>query len=369
MGPSRWRRVPLPVYGRQIRKALRFPLTQIAGLALAASLALTVPTSDEQRSAGLVFAEELRAGRVSKRDLTRAEVTRAVARRPVPPAAIRGLQRLAMKTGQFDFEARNLAPLAAARRAVLGSAAAGPPRFLVRVDEFPLAGAYDESTRRRSEFARFHSILTDAGVPYMIATSPAVARDYLDPSSAVSRPLSDRELATLDALRRDGVTFALHGYDHRTRDARPRLRSELVGLEVGPLREMLAVGTARLAEVGIHPRAFVPPFNRFEAGQYDVLAEHYEIVCGGPETVPLFGFHRTPLCRGAAVYMPVYAPFYERARSIAAAADRAIDAQAALWIPLVLHWSWEAEGDWTDLERLARKLAGYARSWDDFLAV
>jgi peptidoglycan/xylan/chitin deacetylase (PgdA/CDA1 family) len=363
-----WRPVPRPVYGRQIRKALRFPLTRIAGLAMAASLSLTVPSTDEQRSASLVFAEELRTGRVSKRDLARPEVARAVACRPVPVAPIRGLQRLAMKGGQFDFETRNLAPLAAARRAVLGAAAAGPPRFLLRVDEFPLAGAYDESERRRAQFARFHAILTEAGVPYMMAVTPAVARDYLDPSGTLSRPLSDRELATLDQLRRDGVTFALHGYDHRTRDARPRHRSELVGLEVEDLRALLAVGTARLADAGIRPRVFVPPFNRFEARQYDVLAERYQVVCGGPETVPLFGFHRTPLWRGEAVYMPVYAPFYERSKSVAAATDRAIAAQAALWIPMVLHWSWEAEGGWADLERLARKLAGYARPWDEFLA-
>jgi hypothetical protein len=65
--------------------------------------------------------------------------------------------------------------------------------------------------------------------------------------------------------------------------------------------------------------------------------------------------------------MPVYAPFYERSRCVAAAVDRAIAAQAALWIPVVLHWSWEAEGDWTDLTQLARRLAGYARPWDEFL--
>lgn len=346
---------------------MRFRLTRLFGLALAASVALTTPAIDEQRSASLIFADELRAGRVGKGDLTRPEVIRAVAQRPVPSVPVRWFQRLAMKSGQFDVEAHNFAPLAAARRAVLGAAAAGPPRFLVRVDEFPLAGAYEESERRRAQFARFHAILTEAGVPYMISASPAVARDYLDPSGTVSRPLSDRELATLDRLRRDGVTFALHGYDHRTRDARPQHRSELVGLSPDELQELLGVGTARLAQAGIRPRAFVPPFNRFGASQYAALAERYDVVCGGPESVPLFGFHRTPLWRGGAVYMPVYAPFYERSSGVIAAAERAIAAQEGLWIPVVLHWSWEAEGGWTDLERLAARLAGYARPWADLL--
>lgn len=325
--------------------------------------------SDEQRSARLVFTEELRAGRVHERDLDRPEVMSAVASRPVPPAPVRRLQRLAMKREEFDFETRNLGPFAVARRAVLGSAAPGPPRFLVRVDEFPLAGAYEESERRDAELARFHAILTDAGVPYLMAVSPGVARDYLDPTATVSRRLSDRELTTLEQLSGDGVAFALHGFDHRTRDAHPHQRSELVGLGADQLGELLDLGTARLAEAGIHPRVFAPPFNRFKAQQYEPLAKRYEVVCGGPESVPLVGFHRTPLWRGSAIYMPAYAPFYGRAAEVDAAAERAIAAQAAVWIPVVLHWSWEAERGWADLERLAQRLGGYARSWDELTAV
>jgi peptidoglycan/xylan/chitin deacetylase (PgdA/CDA1 family) len=343
-------------------------IARVARVAVAVGLALAALSPEELRSARIVFADELRAGRVLERDLDRSEVARAVAPRPVPPAAVRRLQRLAMKRGDLDFEARNLAPLAAARQAVLGSRAAGPPRFLVRVDEFPLAGAYVESKRGDADFARFHAILADAGVPYLIAVSPAVARDYLDPSATESRPLSDGELATLQRLRGDGVSFALHGFDHRTRDARSRHRSELVGLDAASLNELLDRGTARLAEADIHPRVFAPPFNRFEACQYELLARRYDIVCGGPESVPLFGFHRTPLWLGDAIYVPAYPPFYGRSRGVAAAAQRAIAAQVALPIPVVLHWAWEASGDWSDLERLARLLAGHTRPWDELLA-
>jgi hypothetical protein len=343
-------------------------IARIAGFAVAVGLALATFSPEEQRSARIVFADELRAGRVLERDLDRPEVARAVAQRPIPPAGVRRLQRLAMKRGEFDFESRNLAPLVAARRAVLGPEASGPPRFLVRVDEFPLAGAYVKSARRDADFARFHAILTDAGVPYLIAVSAGVARDYLDPSATESRPLSDGELTTLQQLRGDGVSFAQHGFDHRTRDARPRHRSELVGLDDAGLSELLDRGTARLAEAGIHPRVFAPPFNRFEACQYELLARRYDVVCGGPESVPLLGFHLTPLWLGDAIYMPAYPPFYGRSREIGAAAERAIAAQVALPIPVVLHWAWEARGDWTDLERLAQLLAGHARPWDELLA-
>ena len=101
---------------------------------------------------------------------------------------------------------------------------------------------------------------------------------------------------------------------------------------------------------------FVPPFNRFDASQYDLLAERFDVVCGGPESVAMLGYHRTPLWRGQAVYMPAYEPFYGRAAAVTEAVDRAVAAQAALWIPVVLHLSWEADSDWADLKRLALRL-------------
>ena len=176
-----------------------------------------------------------------------------------------------------------------------------------------------------------------------------------------ARSLGGRSLCRL-GWRAPGLA---RGYRWRTRVARS---SELVGLGDEALLELLERGTARLAEAGIHPRVFAPPFNRFEARQYGLLAQRYDIVCGGPETVPLLGFHRTPLWRGGAIYMPAYAPFYGRSDCVGAAVDRAIAARSGLWIPLVLHWSWEARDDWSDLSRLVRKLAGHARPWDELLA-
>ena len=331
-------------------------------------MAVGALASDTERSARLMFASELRAGLVDEHALKRPEVERAVASRPVPPAPVRSLQRAAMKSGAFDFERRGLAPLAAARRAVLGPAAAAPPRFLLRVDEYPQAGAYDAAGRSLANFDRFHSILAEAGVPYLLAVTPRVARDYLDAAGTTSRPLTDRELATLAQLSRERVAFALHGIDHRTRDPRPRHRSELVGLDGAALDDLLDRGVAQLAEAGIRPRAFAAPFNRFEASQYDRLAARYDVVCGGPETVPLLGFHRTPLWRGQAIYAPAYAPFYGRADTVAAAVDRAVAARPGVWIPVVLHWSWEADQGFGDLQRLASKLAGYASPWDELRA-
>jgi hypothetical protein len=64
--------------------------------------------------------------------------------------------------------------------------------------------------------------------------------------------------------------------------------------------------------------------------------------------------------------MPAYKPFDARAAAVAEAVDRAVAAQAALWIPVVLHLSWEADSDWADLKRLAVRLSSHARPWDEF---
>ncbi len=38
-------------------------------------------------------------------------------------------------------------------------------------------------------------------------------------------------------------------------------------------------------------------------------------------------------------------------------------------MPIVLHWGWEVQDGWEDLERFAGMLASYAAPWEDFLAV
>ena len=47
---------------------------------------------------------------------------------------------------------------------------------------------------------------------------------------------------------------------------------------------------------------------------------------------------------------------------------RAIEQPNGLWLPIVMHWGWEADADWGDLERLVDVVGLYAVHWDDFLA-
>ncbi len=325
---------------------------------------------DERRTARLLFAEELASGRVDDAALERPEVEIAVRARPVPSVPSRLLQRLAIKRGTLGYEAAVVAPAVAARKAVLGAEAAGPPRFLVRVDEFPHWRAWSEPEVSTEAYRRFHAIMRDAGVPYLLAVVPETAQEPENPDDTRTRALEPDQVALLDELKEDGVAFAVHGLDHRTRHRNPRRYTELGGRGRTDLVERLRTARGILAALELAIRVLVPPFNTFSAGSWDTFAEAFDVVTGGPETVRSMGFHATPQWRGEAVYLPAYAPLYGTAAEVLPAVERLVAARARVWAPIVLHWGWERERGWTDLERLARLLGiqALAQPFDEFLA-
>ena len=307
--------------------------------------------------------------------LTSEEVASAVRATPVPSLPSRVLQRLAVKRERLTFLEESVGPMVRARRAVLGDAAAGPPRFLVRVDEFPHSEVWGDPDGHGTEaFERFDAVMRDAGVPYLLAVLPHVPRDYLEPTVDEWREHDYTEIAALDRLREDvqrpggRVVFGVHGLNHRTRDANPRRHSEFAGLKRPELVARLDRADAVLSATGLDTDVLVPPFNRFDARQYGILASRYDVVTGGPESIARMGWHRTPQWRGDAVWLPTYAPLYGRSREILPAVERLTSMQPGLWIPIVLHWDWEQADGPEPLERLAAALAGLARPWDEFLA-
>jgi predicted deacetylase len=323
---------------------------------------------DGARSARLMFAPELNTGLVHDRELDTALVRATTRVRDVPSRPLRFAQQVGYKLGRLDFERQVVAPLVAARRSVLGSDADGPPRFLVRVDEFPHYRAWDNRQRFGSErFQHFHEIMSAAGVPYLLAVLPRVSREPLTPIGD-SRPLDAGETAMLARLASERVTFALHGLTHRTRFASPRRHSELCGLSALETAELLDTGLAELASHGVSTDTFVPPFNRFDADQFAQLEQRFRVVCGGPESIGQMGLQSTPQWRGQSVYLPSYRPFYGRAAEVLPAVEHAIEAGWGLWLPVVLHWGWEADAGWADLERLASVLAMYSVVWEEFIA-
>ena len=288
--------------------------------------------------------------------------------RPVPSAPLRATQRVAMKLGRLDWEHAWLKRLVDVRRSVLGDAAAGPPKFLVRVDEFPYYTSFDRPQDIEMS-RRFHEVMAGAGLVHLMSALPQLTHAPLEVGSSGGRALGEQEIALFEQMRRDGVTFAQHGTTHRTRFADPRRRSELCGLPPQELQALLEDGRQRLNAAGVgETRVFVPPFNRFDAAQYPVLAERFEVICGGPESVALLGFHGGPLWRDGAVYLPCYAPLYADSQTVLTEAKRLIELAPGTWVPIVLHTSWEQADDFASLRRLAELIAPYAASWEELLA-
>lgn len=327
-------------------------------------------TRDEWRSARLLFSPELTSGGLDYGELARPEVFEAVRSQRFPGPVRRMRQRLAQRRGKIGMEGDLFAPLMHARRAVLGDDAAhGAPRILVRVDEFPHCQADDDPASFGTEqYARFHEILKGAGVPYLAAVLPRVASSPYDPAGRESRPLDDGELELLERMRADGVELATHGLDHRTRHSSCRRHSELTGLNLPALAAVLDRGEAELLNHGIAAKVFVPPYNRFGRAQYDALAGRYDVVCGGPESVGLLGFHRAPLWRGEAVYFPSYSPLYGKAQDVVGAIDRLAALEVPVWGQVTLHWGWERNDSFASLERSVERLATFAQPWGSFLA-
>lgn len=325
-------------------------------------------TEDERRNALLLLDGALTSGAVSPEALDTRAVRRAARSRALPPRALRVAEQALYKLRGLPFERAAIAPQRRARRAA-GAPPSEPPRVLVRVDEFPHYRAWDVPERFGTRsFARFAQIMGDAGVPYLLAVVPRVSRDPLSPAASGSRGLDEDEIAALRELAGGAVSLALHGRDHRTRFASPRRHSELCGLGREQLDALLDDALEELSRRGIDPRVFVPPFNRFDARQLPWLARRFAVVCGGPESIGLLGYRRPPRWLGEIVYLPSYAPLYGHAAEILRALPRILERARGLWLPVVLHWGWESDAGWAELERLAAQLARYAVHWDDFLA-
>jgi hypothetical protein len=209
--------------------------------------------------------------------------------------------------------------------------------------------------------------MAEEGVCHLMSIVPQLTHLPLMPDARGGRPLGDAELELIEQMGHDNVTFAQHGTSHRTRHASPRRRSELRGLAPDQAEELLEQGRRRLADIGLKPRVFVPPFNRFDAAQYRMLAGRFDVICGGPESVALLGFHGGPLWRGDAVYLPCYAPLYANAATVSAAVDQIIESEPGTWVPIVLHTGWELGDQFGALRRLAKRIARYTVNWEDFL--
>ena len=221
------------------------------------------------------------------------------------------------------------------RTSLVGAVARGPgtrrrgdglrrPRFLVRVDEFPIYSGLDDARYGCGASEAFHATMAAAQLPYLMAVVPQWTHAPLNPVGRGARSRrGDREL--IARMRADGVTFAQHGETHRSALRRPAasLRAERPETQRLPAARSRppATGRRRLSDARV--RRPVQPLRR---RQWPVLAERYDVITGGPETVSEAGFQGGPAWRGDAVYLPCYAPLYGRAATVLPAAERLIAA-------------------------------------------
>ncbi len=321
---------------------------------------------DNRRTARLLLDAEILAGRLTEDDAVAPAVLAKGSRHPSGRLTARARMRL----GWSDGVAVNLGPAVALRVAALNTDARSNPRFLLRVDEFPCAAeSYDPERYGLETFRRFHELLSGAdGLPYLLAVVPELAEDYFEPTALGGRDLSGDEVAVLHAVQERGVVLGQHGTTHRTMDRNPRRHSEFRGLSPVELASVLDRGRKKLADHGIRPRVFVPPFNRFDERHWGVLADRFDVVTGGPESIAVVGMQPGPVWLEGTVYLPCYPPLYGRAAAMIPVIERIIESQPGTWVPLVIHVAWERDDDFRELERLGELLRPYAASWEELLA-
>lgn len=115
-----------------------------------------------------------------------AQLTRGLRSRGVPPMPVRVLQTLAEKRGRLDYERAWLRPVGAAQ-ARAGVATGSGPRFLVRVDEFPIYSGLDDARYGRGASEAFHATMAAAQLPYLMAVVPQWTHAPLNPVGSGER--------------------------------------------------------------------------------------------------------------------------------------------------------------------------------------
>lgn len=287
-------------------------------------------TGDERRSARLLFGEELALGELDPAALDDDAVAEAVRAMPVPSWAARRLQARAIRRGGLTYAGDVAAPMLVARRAVLGARAGGPPRVLLRLDAFPQPGVAPE------DLLAVHALLCGARVPYLV--------------SVVAESLEMDGRIALRRMADEGVALGL----------RPAGRGDDADV-------VLDTAGAALRERALRADVLTPAPGRLRSGDWAAAAARYDVVCGGPEDVAALGFHRAPMWRGEAVWLPATPPLTGDPDAVLDAVAELAAQQAPLWVPVVLDaGALAADAGLTG--RVATALAGLAREWDEFLA-
>lgn len=227
------------------------------------------------------------------------------------------------------------------------------PRFVLRLDDFPVPGV------RSEDVLVVHDILATHGVPYLLAVTPF-------PRRADEQTLSAHEWALLTRVAAEGAHIAVHGFTHESR--RPGASNELDGMPAGELRASIARVRDLWHAHGLSAEVFVAPFNGYDTRTFDEVCAHYPIVCGGPESTLSVG-RVAPVFFGTSLYLPSYRGIYDIADPEGLGVWRAAARNTGGIIPIALHWANGVRDDFRVIRTLAPRLAGRTLSWTELLAV
>jgi len=248
-----------------------------------------------------------------------------------------------------------IAEIRSAVKKLLNDYTKGRIRFLVRVDDFP---RWD---RNSEEFLEFHDVLSENKIPYLLGVTPLVCSDPPSHECREYRKLNSKEAEILQSITGSGAEIALHGITHQTRDL--RYNSEFVGLDSSELDEKIVTGLNELKSHGLETDVFIPPFNTFDYNSLGVLKKYFEIICGGPESIPLVGYRMSPSFINGCLYIPSYHPAYGKAGGILEFVKKARLIEDNIVVPLTLHWCWEKEDNFASLKLLCREIGTDAIRW------
>jgi len=232
----------------------------------------------------------------------------------------------------------------------------GRPKFLVRVDDFP---RWDIESK---EFKRFDEIFSNNKIPYLLGVIPFLSEDPLNPKCKKFRNLTNYEIEIINNLISEGSEIALHGFSHQT--IKKNLHSELIGITKEEIREKISLSLKKLKRFNSQIRVFIPPFNTFDFYSVGILGKYFKIICGGPESIPFVGFRLSPSYLNGNLYIASYVPMYEKANVIYKYIKRLKRLKEQIIIPITLHWAWEINNNFRDVERLAEELKDCTVKWD-----
>jgi len=227
--------------------------------------------------------------------------------------------------------------------------------FLLRVDDFPRWDLGFE------DYMEFHSLLESNKIPYLLGVTPKLSKNPLKSGESGRRELTSEELSFLQKVSRSGVDLALHGLTHQRND-----RGSELFVSGDKLNDIIVEGLGMLEDNGLKAPFFIPPFNKFDYNTLGVLKSHFKVVCGGAESIEYVGYRTSPSYLDGVLYVPSYWPAYGRANEVVEFV-KGINVKENIFVPLTLHWSWERENNFRDVEVLVNELKGRVMEWKSLL--